>query len=208
MILREKKKTKVYELAFSLKLKEPELLSILKTLDIEVSTKFSSLSEEEVERVKAWCRENQGPGVVEKRVGSGVRRRRRKVAPQPVAETESDAPESGEAETPAPADGEKPEAEKVSRDVQETASGPDAGAEKPVSDKEETAAGEEETVPAAEADAVKPDVDKDSAAVEAAADKTADEVAASEEAPAVETEESPADGEVETVPSADVRKED
>jgi translation initiation factor IF-2 len=93
LILREKKKTKVYELARALKLKEPELLSILNALGIEFSTKFSSLSDEDVNRVKTWCRENQGPDVVEERVGSGVRRRRRKVvrkeaAPQP-AETAS-----------------------------------------------------------------------------------------------------------------------
>jgi len=91
LILREKKKTKVYELARALKLKEAELQSILKTLEIEFSTKFSSLSDEDVNRVKNWCRENQGPDVVEERVGSGVRRRRRKVAKKetPAAEAET-----------------------------------------------------------------------------------------------------------------------
>lgn len=88
MILREKKKTKVYELSRVLKLKETELISILETLGVEVSTKFSPLSEEDVNRVTAWCRENQGPDVVEKRVGTGVRRRRKKVVektpPEPV----------------------------------------------------------------------------------------------------------------------------
>ena len=103
MILLEKKKTKVYELSRVLKLKEPELITILETLEIEVSTKFSPLSEDDVDRVKAWCSQNQGPGVDEKRVGSGVRRRRRKVvekvAPEPVespgSESESEIPEPG-----------------------------------------------------------------------------------------------------------------
>ena len=98
MILREKKKTKVYELSRVLKLKESELITILESLEIEVSTKFSPLSAEDVERVTAWCRQNQGPDVVEKRVGSGVRRRRRKVVekklPEPV-EIDSDEDESG-----------------------------------------------------------------------------------------------------------------
>jgi len=79
LILREKKKTKVYELSRVLKLKEAELITILESLEIEVSTKFSSISDENVARVKAWCAQYQGPDVVEKRVGSSVRRRRRKV---------------------------------------------------------------------------------------------------------------------------------
>ncbi|RLB69740.1 MAG: translation initiation factor IF-2 [Deltaproteobacteria bacterium] len=67
-----------------MKLKEAELITILETLEIEVSTKFSPLSDEEVSRVTAWCREHQGPDVVEKRVGSGIRRRRKKVVEKPV----------------------------------------------------------------------------------------------------------------------------
>ena len=86
MILREKKKTKVYELSRVLKLKETELITILETLGVEVSTKFSPLSEEDVNRVTAWCRENQGPDVVEKRVGTGVRRRRKKIVEKTVPE--------------------------------------------------------------------------------------------------------------------------
>ncbi|MBN2706771.1 MAG: hypothetical protein JXR89_10065, partial [Deltaproteobacteria bacterium] len=82
MILREKKKTKVYELSRALKLKEPELFSILETLGIEVSTKFTPLEESDVDRVKAWCSQHQGPDVVEKRVASGVRRRRVKEVPE------------------------------------------------------------------------------------------------------------------------------
>ncbi|MBN2791462.1 MAG: translation initiation factor IF-2 [Desulfuromonadales bacterium] len=82
--MREKKKTKVYELSRVLKLKETELISILETLGVEVSTKFSPLSDEDVDRVTAWCRKNQGPDVVEKRVGSGVRRRRMKVVEKPA----------------------------------------------------------------------------------------------------------------------------
>ncbi|MCD6533705.1 MAG: translation initiation factor IF-2 [Deltaproteobacteria bacterium] len=103
--MREKKKTKVYELSRTLKLKEPELLTILETLKIEVSTKFSPLSDEEVDRVKVWCQQNQGPDLVEKRVGSGVRRRRRKVVEKPVAEPEaviSGEPESEVAEEAKP----------------------------------------------------------------------------------------------------------
>ena len=97
MILREKKKTKVYELSRTLKLKEPELLTILETLKIEVSTKFSPLSDEDVNRVKSWCQEHQGPDLVEKRVGSGVRRRRRKVVEKPAVESVE--PVSGESES-------------------------------------------------------------------------------------------------------------
>jgi len=82
LILREKKKTKVYELSRALKLKEPELFSILETLGIEVSTKFTPLEEIDVDRVKAWCNQHQGPDVVEKRVASGVLRRRVKDVPE------------------------------------------------------------------------------------------------------------------------------
>ncbi len=235
MILREKKKTKVYELAFSLKLKEPELLSILKTLDIEVSTKFSSLSEEEVERVKAWCRENQGPGVVEKRVGAGVRRRRRKVAPQPAVEAEGGAAESESGgEAPAPSAGDKPEAEAPSPDLPETAPGPVADAGKPVSapvsDKEEMAtegasapATEADTDTDADTDAGKPGVEADGGTAETAAETVAEKTAAEEtvagdaapeeatpEAPPVVAaeDESSADGETEAVSAGDVPKED
>ncbi len=105
MILREKKKTKVYELSRALKLKESELITILKSLEIEVSTKFSPLSSEDVDRVTAWCTEHQGPDVVEKRVGSSVRRRRRKVvkpvAPEVVDVAAVAGSESALSETPA-----------------------------------------------------------------------------------------------------------
>ncbi len=105
MILREKKKTKVYELSRALKLKEAELISILESLEIEVSTKFSPLSGEDVDRVKVWCTQHQGPDVVEKRVGSSVRRRRRKVvkpaAPEIVEEAVADISEAESSEAPA-----------------------------------------------------------------------------------------------------------
>jgi len=67
LIVRKKMKTKVYELSRILKLKETELISILESLKIEVSTKFSSLSDEDVERVKTWCKQHQGSRMVEKR---------------------------------------------------------------------------------------------------------------------------------------------
>ncbi|MCK5681931.1 translation initiation factor IF-2 N-terminal domain-containing protein, partial [bacterium] len=94
MILREKKKTKVYELSRALKLKEAELITILETLNVEGSTKFSPISDEDVDRVKSWCSEHQGPDVVEKRVGSTVRRRRRKVVEKPAPEVEVSVSES------------------------------------------------------------------------------------------------------------------
>ena len=107
MILREKKKTKVYELSRALKLKESELITILESLEIEVSTKFSPLSNEDVGRVTAWCTEHQGPDVVEKRVGASVRRRRRKVVkpvvPEVVEGTAVDSSEVDSSETPASA---------------------------------------------------------------------------------------------------------
>jgi translation initiation factor IF-2 len=103
LILRERKKTKVYELSRTLKLKEAELITILETLEIEVSTKFSPLSEEDVEKVTAWCTQNQGPAIVEKRVGSGVRRRRRKVVKPAVPEVaEETVVENDAADTEAP----------------------------------------------------------------------------------------------------------
>ncbi len=108
MILREKKKTKVYELSRALKLKEAELISILESLEIEVSTKFSPLSDEDVDRVKTWCTQHQGPDVVEKRVGSSVRRRRRKVvkpvAPEVVEEAAAESSEVDLPETPVSVD--------------------------------------------------------------------------------------------------------
>lgn len=103
MILREKKKTKVYELSRAMKLKESELITILESLEIEVNTKFSPLSNEDVDRVTAWCTEHQGPDVVEKRVGSSVRRRRRKqvkpVVPEVVEDAVADASEVVPSET-------------------------------------------------------------------------------------------------------------
>ena len=100
MILREKKKTKVYELSRVLKLKEAELITILESLEIEVSTKFSPIADEDVERVKSWCLQHQGPDLVEKRVGSTVRRRRRKVV-EPVAPEAPEETISESADSPA-----------------------------------------------------------------------------------------------------------
>ena len=96
MILREKKKTKVYELSRVLKLKETELITILESLEIEVSTKFSPLSDDDVDRVKTWCTQHQGPDVVEKRVGSSVRRRRRKIVKPAASEVVTDSVEVSE----------------------------------------------------------------------------------------------------------------
>jgi len=92
LILGEQIKLKVYELSRELNLKDAELLDVLANLDIPSHSRFSSLSYDQVEKVKVFCRENQGPGVQEKRVGSSiVRRRRRKVKPvveeTPVVET-------------------------------------------------------------------------------------------------------------------------
>jgi len=92
LILGEQIKLKVYELSRELNLKDAELLDVLANLDIPSHSRFSSLSYDQVEKVKVFCRENQGPGVQEKRVGSSiVRRRRKKVKPvveePPVVET-------------------------------------------------------------------------------------------------------------------------
>ncbi|MCK5539870.1 MAG: translation initiation factor IF-2 [Deltaproteobacteria bacterium] len=104
--MREKKKTKVYELSRALKLKESELITILETLEIKVSTKFSPLNEDDVDRVKAWCSQYQGPGVVEKRVGSGVRRRRRKVVEKTASEPVEQISDEPEVEVVEPLDAE------------------------------------------------------------------------------------------------------
>ncbi|MEA1922974.1 MAG: translation initiation factor IF-2 [Pseudomonadota bacterium] len=150
MILREKKKTKVYELSRTLKLKEPELLTILETLKIEVSTKFSPLSDEDVDRVKVWCQQNQGPDLVEKRVGSGVRRRRRKVVEKPVAEPEeliSSEPESEVVEPTAIELVEEAKAESLAVDDLPTVEEPVAKITEPVVSDVEVAAAVE-TAPA------------------------------------------------------------
>ncbi len=127
MILREKKKTKVYELSRVLKLKESELITILESLEIEVSTKFSPLSAEDVDRVTVWCRQNQGPDVVEKRVGSGVRRRRRKVVEKTISEpletdssgSESEVEASGGEESGTPSTVSTPVSEEPSAETME-----------------------------------------------------------------------------------------
>jgi len=92
LILGEQIKLKVYELSRELNLKDAELLDILANLGISANGRFSSLSYDQVEKVKVFCRENQGPGMLEKRLGSSiVRRRRKKVKPvveeTPVVET-------------------------------------------------------------------------------------------------------------------------
>ncbi len=152
MILREKKKTKVYELAHALKLKEPELLSILNALEIEFSTKFSSLNDEDVNRVKHWCRENQGPDVVEERVGSGVRRRRRKVVRKAVSEETAAAGaqekvESSSAEVSDTAAG-SPVESVAAGEVKTPESEPEAGAQASVEEAAAEAAEEAVSAPA------------------------------------------------------------
>jgi translation initiation factor IF-2 len=92
LILGEQIKLKVYELSGELNLKDAELLDVLANLGIPSNSRFSSLSYDQVDKVKVFCRENQGPGVLEKRLGSSiVRRRRKKVKPvveeTPVVET-------------------------------------------------------------------------------------------------------------------------
>ena len=109
MILGEQVKLKVYELSRELNLKDAELLDILANLGIPSNSRFSSLNYDQVEKVKTFCRENQGPGIQEKRVGSGiVRRRRKKVKPEvekiPAAATTVEATTAEE-----PSAGEKPE---------------------------------------------------------------------------------------------------
>ncbi|MCD6429654.1 MAG: translation initiation factor IF-2 [Deltaproteobacteria bacterium] len=159
--MREKKKTKVYELSRVLKLKESELITILESLEIEVSTKFSPLSAEDVDRVTVWCRQNQGPDVVEKRVGSGVRRRRRKVVEKTVSEPmETDSSESvGEAskeedsgtpETVTPSASEEPSAETL--EIQETVEADVEAAEVVVSEEPESETEPEEVVAGLEAE--------------------------------------------------------
>ncbi|NIA18848.1 MAG: translation initiation factor IF-2 [Xanthomonadaceae bacterium] len=95
-------KLKVYELSRELHLKDAELLDILANLGIPSNSRFSSLTYDQVEKVKVFSRENQGPGVLEKRLGSSIVRRRRKkvkpvVAETPVVET---SPEMQTEETP------------------------------------------------------------------------------------------------------------
>jgi len=173
LILREKKKTKVYELSRALKLKEAELISILESLEIEVSTKFSPLSDEDVDRVKAWCTQHQGPDVVEKRVGSSVRRRRRKVvkpvAPEVVEEAAAvDSSAADLPETPA------------SDDSGDTSVEADAGAEAPPEVGVETAA-DTAVVPVSEAEVA------ESAASENTASEVEPETVVSQDTPAVES---------------------
>ncbi|MCD6151636.1 MAG: translation initiation factor IF-2 [Deltaproteobacteria bacterium] len=80
-------KLKVYELSRELNLKDAELLDVLANLGIPSNSRFSSLSYDQVEKVKVFCRENQGPGVLEKRLGSSIVRRRRKKVKPVVEET-------------------------------------------------------------------------------------------------------------------------
>ena len=87
MILGEQIKLKVYELSRELNLKDAELLDVLANLGIPSNSRFSSLSYDQVEKVKVFCRENQGPGVLEKRLGSSIVRRRRKKVKPVVEET-------------------------------------------------------------------------------------------------------------------------
>jgi len=87
LILGEQIKLKVYELSRELNLKDAELLDILANLGISAHGRFSSLSYDQVEKVKVFCRENQGPGVQEKRLGSSIVRRRRKKVKPVVEET-------------------------------------------------------------------------------------------------------------------------
>ncbi|RLB64715.1 MAG: hypothetical protein DRH04_11225, partial [Deltaproteobacteria bacterium] len=141
MILGEQVKLKVYELSRELNLKDAELLDILANLDIPANSRFSSLNYDQVEKVKTFCRENQGPGIQEKRVGSGiVRRRRKKVAPEvektpvveiPAAAITTEEPSEEAAAEAVPATGEKPE--------KAAAAGPETG-EAPPEKKTETEA--------------------------------------------------------------------
>ncbi len=173
MILRGKKTTKVYELSRALKLKEAELITILENLEIEVSTKFSSLSDEDVARVKAWCKEHQGPGVVEKRVGTSVRRRRKVVQPAVP-------------ETPAEATAAEPPAAVADSDAAESAAASESDVEHPppASAAEKTPVGESKvksgTEPGTEPES-EPEAEPEAGAAESA-------VAAATAAPQAATE--------------------
>lgn len=125
------KKTRVYELAKEFHKETREVLDILAELGIEAVSHATSLEQEDVERVREHLTAAQTHKIVEKRVSSGVIRRRKKKIPQqeearpaeaPQAEAEIEAePEAPAApmevapEAPAALEAEPPEAEPAPR---------------------------------------------------------------------------------------------
>ncbi len=183
-------KTRVYELAQKLGLENKVLMERLQQAGVEVKTHMSVLEEDDVRKFEGAPGEAE-EDVQEKRLNSGIIRRRRREVKQPEAETEAEvekvakAEESGEgavsapAEKPAPTEAKAEEAPDMAPPAAESVEVP---AEAPVAKKKKVAAdkGEKaaETPVAAES-----------------AETKAEEAAPSEEAPtapAVEAEAKPA----------------
>ena len=80
--MQSSKKIKVYELARSLRIKEKKFLTILETLQIKFSSKFSPIDNNDVERISTWCEQNPESLKNDKSTGNHstlIRRRRRKI---------------------------------------------------------------------------------------------------------------------------------
>ncbi len=81
------KKTRVYELAKEFRKDTRELLDLLHEMDIEAVSHASSLPEDQAERVRERLRAAQTHQIIQKRISSGViRRRRKEIKPKPELE--------------------------------------------------------------------------------------------------------------------------
>ena len=87
------KKTRVYELAKEFRKDTRELLDLIHEMEIEVASHASSLSPEDTERVRVELRSAQTHEIEQKRISSGVIRRRKTAIQPPPEEPAPASPE-------------------------------------------------------------------------------------------------------------------
>ncbi|RMF46830.1 MAG: translation initiation factor IF-2 [Deltaproteobacteria bacterium] len=169
-------KIRVYELAAKLGLDNKELLARLKKAGIEAKTHMSALEEDDVKRLEAGEQAEEKPAaeIEERRISSGIiRRRRKEKAPEPEAVAEP----------------EQPKVEKAAEPVEEKAATEPAVEAEPVSEPEKV----EEPAPVVKEPSEAPAVEE---TPEPAAEAVAEPAPPAAE-PAVEAEAAKAEPQVE-----------
>ena len=104
---------RVHQLAKELDLTSKELLPHLKKLGVEAKNHMSSLSEDDVERLKNLLNPPSAEKIVEERIKPTIIRRRRKVVEEPPVEEKVEEEEKKEEETPLAAEEVTPSKEAV-----------------------------------------------------------------------------------------------
>lgn len=127
---------RVHQLAKELDLNTKELLPHLKKLGIEVKNHMSSISEDDIERVRNLVNPPTAEKIIEERIKPTIIRRRRKVVAKPPAEEKAEAKK--EEELPPPAEGTTPPQEIADATPTEPQSPPEPVGKLPPKEKPES----------------------------------------------------------------------